>query len=103
MPFAVPRIDDPNISGIIDPAAGRRAASLKSPAIYNQTYYFNLDSDLDICSFSRGSRYVLVTYPAATPILNITRCQYSLANPVNMPHTLNNMVQVAINLGLEKV
>ena len=42
------------------------------------------------------------TYPAATPILNITRCQYSVANPVNIPHTLNNIVQIAINFGLEK-
>ena len=29
IPFAVPRIEDLNISGIIDPAAGRIAASLQ--------------------------------------------------------------------------
>ena len=42
------------------------------------------------------------SYPAAIPIRSRTRCQYSVANAMTQPHTLNRPVQTARSLVLRK-
>ena len=50
----------------------------------------------------RGLQCVQIEcYPAAMPILNMTRCQYSWAKPIKVPQRLNRMTAIDRSFGLK--